>query len=125
MVGELSRYEKKILTFPNADNLSNWDKGAVVPCSFTPKIIVVYGGPEENGHIINGVIALSMDNATINRGVFYGITASGSVIDYAYTANSSAAAQRFKYENGTLYICRAAATVYWHNDISYTFEIYG
>ena len=123
-IGEFTRYERKTLSFPNASNASNWDNGAIIPCSFTPKLIVFYGGANENTHIAYGVFALS-PGSTINLGVLHGLTGSGSTLDANYIVNSTASMQRFKIEGNTVYICRAAATVYWQPTDTYTFDIYG
>lgn len=121
-VGNLSKYEQKTLTFSNASNASNWDNGAIVPCSFEPKIVYFTSDDASNEHIQKGIFLL--DN-TAPYGVVFGLTTSGSEVGSYYKQHSTASIGRFKYDNGKLYICRAAATVYWHSEDTYTFEIYG
>ena len=123
-VGEFTQFERKMLSFPNADNLSNWNNGAIIPCSFTPKLIVFYGGADEATHISHGVFALE-PGGTINLGVLHGTTGSGANLDAQYALNQNASMQRFKLDGNTVYICRAAATVYWQSTDTYTFDIYG
>lgn len=123
-VGPLTKYEKKTLSFPNAANESNWAKGAIVPCSFEPKIVIWYGGTAESGHVLMGVIALTTE-ASINYGIIKGLTSSGNDIGQQLNPSTTASVGRYKYDNGTLYICRAASSSYWHSEDTYTFEIYG
>ncbi len=122
MVGEFSQYEKKILTFANASNASNWDSGAIVPCSFTPKIIYFVSNSTANEHIQKGVFVL---DSTAPYGVMFGLTTSGAENGQYFKLNETASIGRFKLDGTTLYICRSAATVYWHSEDTYTFEIYG
>lgn len=123
-VGSLTKYEKKILTFANADNLSNWSNGAIVPLAFDPKIVIWYGGPEEAENVTSGVLVLTTE-AEVNAGIIKGVSGSGASLGQNLTQSTSASVGRYKIDNGSLYICRAAATSYWHSDVSYTFEIYG
>lgn len=123
-VGPLTKYEKKTLSFVNADNVSNWNNGAIVPLSFEPKIVIWYGGPEEAGNVTSGVLVL-ITEAEVDTGVIKGLTGSGAVIGQNLMQSITASTGRYKIDNNMLYICRAAATSYWHSDVEYTFEIYG
>ena len=130
MIGELSHYEKKTLTFPNATNGGTWADGAIVPCTFTPKLIVFYGGTRQNGNIISGVFCLTIGNENENVGGVNIVNTAGTGTQTVYFANSSAASQRFKFDtsDNKFYAARANASgtgVTWSSTDEYTFEIYG
>lgn len=124
-VGDFSKYEKKTLTFPNAADTSTWETGAIIPCSFEPKLVVFYGGASVAGNIVNGVFALTISDESLGVGGVKVKNASGVTTQYVYYLNPNASSQRFKYESGYFYAQRAASGVYWSNTDSYTFEIYG
>lgn len=124
-VGVLSKYEKKTLTFPNAINsAASWDYGAVVPCSFAPKIIIFYGGTSQTGNILSGIFCFAADES-IGIGATNVINAGGTVTRYAYENNNSNANGRFKYDSGVFYASRSSSGIWWSNADEYTFEIYG
>ena len=126
-LGDFTKFEKKTLTFPNANSGYAWTDGAIVLCSFTPKLIVFYGGDtDKRNNIINGVFALNVSGEGIGVGGVKVKNASGSTTQYVYYQNPNASSQRFKYENDTFYAnCTVIGGVCWSNVDSYTFEIYG
>ena len=126
-VGDFTRFEKKTLTFPNATSGYTWNDGAIVPCSFEPKLIVFYGGDTaKNNNIINGVFALKISDESLGVGGVKVKNASGVTTQYVYYLSPNASSQRFKYENGTFYAnCTVINGICWSNTDAYTFEIYG
>ena len=126
-IGDFTKYEKKTLTFPNANSGYQWSDGAIVPCSFEPQIIVFYGGDtSQNGNIICGVLAFAINSQAIGVGGAKVRNANGVSTQYAYYQNPNASSQRFKYDSGNVYInCAVIGSVSWSNSDEYTFEIYG
>lgn len=124
MIGDFTKYEKKTVSFPNASDVSSWDNGAIVSCSFEPKLIVFYGGSSVSSNIISGVFILTYNSESINVGGVKARTSGGALTQYVMYLNATASAGRFKYENGTFYACRVASGVYWSNSDTYTFEMY-
>lgn len=123
-VGDFTQYEKKTLTFPNAQDSNDWDKGAIVPCSFEPKLIIVYGGDNSrSGTIKYGVFSFDINGNAL--GVIAYRNASGANTYSAYVNSTNAGASRFNFENGAFLACRATAGAYWRPEDTYTFEIYG
>ena len=126
-VGEFSKHEKKEMTFPNAaSTAATWATGAIIPCSFTPKLIVVYGGTEENNNITKAVICFDI-GASIGLGATHGLNGSGTAIQTVFAFNSTSSSGRFYYDEaeGKAYIARATSAIYWSNTDTYTVEIYG
>lgn len=126
-VGEFSKYEKKEITFPNASNTAaTWATGAIIPCSFTPKLIVVYGGTEVNNNITKAVICFDV-GASIGLGATHGINGSGTAIQTVFMFDSASSSGRFYYNEveRKAYIARATSAIYWSNSDTYTVEIYG
>ena len=125
-VGDFTKYEKKALTFPNASNISTWETGAIIPCSFEPKLVVCTTPDDNTAEVIySAVFCLMMDSPTYYVGGARARGTNGLFVTYYYFYNANASANRFKFENGTLYACRASAGVYWSPNKTYTVEIYG
>lgn len=123
-VGNFTKYEKKTLTFPNAQDSNDWDKGAVVPCSFEPKLIMFYGGDNTRyGTIKYGVFTFDINGNAL--GVVAYRNAGGANAYSAYVKNANSGASRFNYANGTFYACRVTSGSYWRPEDTFTFEIYG
>lgn len=124
-VGEFTKYEKKELTFPEANNSGYWIRGAIVPCSFTPKMVIFYDNDApELGRIVQGVLLFDVA-ITFDKGLVYGNGTDGVIGSVQYVKNSSEGMTRFKYDNGNIYISRISSSIYWSNTAKYTFEIYG
>lgn len=126
-VGEFSKYEKQEMTFPNAANTAaTWATGAIIPCNFTPKLIVVYGGTEKNNNITKAVICFDVD-VSIGLGATHGLSGSGTAIQTGFAFNSASSSGRFYYDETKriAYIARATSSIYWSNTDNYTVEIYG
>ena len=124
-VGVLSKYEKRTLTFPNAvDSAESWDNGAVVPCSFAPKIIIFHGGTSQNGNILSGIFCFAADES-IGAGVANVINVGGTATRNTFVNNNNVSSGRFKYDSGVFYASRSGSGVTWSNADEYTFEIYG
>lgn len=127
-VGDFSKYEKKLLTFPNAANTSTWEAGAIIPCSFTPKLVICTT-PDDNTTqcIYSAAFCMMMDapNYYVGAARARGKNSTGILETYYYYHDASAGAKRFKYEGGTFYACRASASVNWNPSKTYTVEIYG
>ena len=125
-VGDFTKYEKKLLTFPNAADTSTWETGAIIPCSFDPKLVICTTHDDNTaGCIYSAVFCMTMDSPNYYVGGARGRYTSGSLQTYYYFHNTTASANRFKYENGILYACRAGSGVYWNPSKTYTVEIYG
>ena len=125
-VGDFTKYEKKTLTFQNAADTSTWETGAIVPCSFEPKLVVCTT-PDDNtaGTIYSAVFCQMMDSPNYYVGGARGRSTTGTLQTYYYYYNATASANRFKLENGILYACRVSSGVYWSPSKTYTVEIYG
>lgn len=126
-VGEFSKYEKKEITFPNAVNTAaTWATGAVIPCSFAPKMIVVTGGTEKNNNIVSAVVCFEL-GGDVSLGATHGINGSGTAIQTVFVFNSASSSGKFYYDEveGEAYIARATSAIYWSNSDIYTVEIYG
>lgn len=134
MVGNLTRYEKKSLSFPNAENTNAWTAGAQVSCSFTPKFVIFYGGSNVNGTILRGVFALVADDS--QNGIYEGCMAykNNSTGNYNHGGcdgypvdgtNHNAAASKFQFYDGTFMATRVGVNGWWSNTDTYTFEFYG
>lgn len=125
-IGDFTKYEKKKLTFPNAEDTSSWDTGAIVPCTFEPKLVFCYRTDDSTaGKIVSGVFAFTINENTLDCGGVRVRNGSGALANYGYYANQNASAGRFKYSDGTFYACRASSGIVWSNTDEYTFEIYG
>ena len=123
-IGDFTQFEKKTLTFPNAQDSSDWDKGAIVPCSFEPKLIIVYGGDDKrSGTIKYGVFSLDINGSAL--GVVAYRNVNGTNTYSAYAKSTNAGASRFNYANGSFFATRATNGSYWRPEDTYTFEIYG
>lgn len=128
MVGDLTKYEKKTITFPNAEDSGEWGKGAIVPCSFTPKLIVFYGGElSTNGIITYGIFSFTIHSQDINSGVVVAKDSSSITRRYAMTYSASYVDGAFRYDSteGVFYAARAASGIKWSPSRTYTFEIFG
>lgn len=125
-VGDLTKYEKKTLTFPNAADTSTWETGAIIPCSFEPKLVVCTT-PDDNtaGCIYSAVFCMMMESSNYYAGGARVRGTNGSLTTYYYFYNTNASANRFKCDNGTLYACRVSSGVYWSPTKTYTVDIYG
>ena len=125
-VGDFTKYEQKTLTFPNAADTSTWETGAIIPCSFEPKLIICTT-PDDNtpGVIYSAVFCMMMDSPNYYCGGTRERGTNGSLTTHYYYYNVNASANRFKIENGTLYACRVSSGVYWSPSKTYTIEIYG
>lgn len=127
MIGEFTRYEKKTMSFPSAANTaSTWTTGAVIPCSFAPKMIVVTGGTEKNNNIVMAVVCFDL-GGSVNLGATHGFNGSGTAIQTVFAFDSTSSSGRFYYNElkEEAYIARATSAVYWSNSDTYTVEIYG
>lgn len=125
-IGDFTRYETKTVTFPNAADSSTWETGAIIPCSFTPKLVIC-STPDDNtpGVIYYAVFCLMPESTNYYVGGARERGTNGSLGTHYYFYNTNASANRFKLENGTLYACRASSGVFWSPSKTYTVEIYG
>ena len=125
-LGDFTKYEKKTVTFPNAADTSTWETGAIIPCSFEPKLIVCTT-PDDNtaGCIYSAVFCLMMDSPDLYVGGARTRSTNQTLLTSYYYYHQTASANRFKLENGTLYACRASSGIYWSPSKVYTVEIYG
>lgn len=123
-IGDFTQFEKKTLTFPNAQDSSDWDYGAIVPCSFEPKLIIVYGGDNtRSGTIKYGVFSFDINGNAL--GVVAYRNTGGTNTYGAYIKNANAGASRFNFANGSFLAARVTNGSYWRPEDTYTFEIYG
>jgi hypothetical protein len=125
-VGDFTRFEKKTLTFPNAADTSTWEAGAIIPCSFEPKLVVCTT-PDDNtpGCIYSAVFCMMMDSSNFYVGGARSRGTTGALGTHYFFYNANASANRFKIEGNTLYACRVSSGVFWNPSKTYTVEIYG
>ena len=139
MLGELSHYKKMQMTFPNAINAAqNWVQGAVIPCEFSPKVILIYTDATETEGIVTDCIIACDYNQDPTFPSYGGFGDIGYINPTTHAYNVGAitmypldgtyhthANSRAQYYNNTISICRLNANAYWANDVQYTVEIYG
>ena len=131
-LGNLTKYEQKKLTFPNAANEKSYDAGAIVPVSFDPVLVVVTGGTDTAGNIICGVYwfnhksgDLKAAGCTSGRNTSNSYNTSGCNTSYKPVNLPIVADNRCIYYDGKIYITRVSGVLYWSNTDEYTFDIYG
>lgn len=133
MLGDLTKYEQKKLTFSNAANEKTYEAGAIVPVSFDPVLVVVTGGTDTSGNIICGVYWF---NHTSGDNKAAGCTSGRNSANNAYNTSGCntnykpaslpiVADNRCIYIDGKIYITRASGNLFWSNTDEYTFDIYG
>lgn len=138
-VGEFTQYKKAKMTFQNAENAcTSWGQGAVIPCEFTPKLILVYANATETEGVVTDCVIVCDFNQNPTYSLYGGIGDVGYInpTTHAYNVgavvvypldgtNHAYANSRAQYYNNTISICRLSANAYWSNTIEYTVEIYG
>lgn len=135
MIGELTRYEKKTVTFPNSTGGNQWAQNAQISCSFEPKFLLIYGGDDsvagniycgefefdhaDNGKSINlgAVRYRNKSNNTLTFAIFSGHPIDGE--------SHTGGAGKYQYYDNTISICWVNSNGIWSSTDSYTVEIYG
>ena len=126
MVGNLSRYETKSMTFPLAGNNNS---PVVIPVSFMPKILIISGGTDTLGNVIGGVYMFDDQGDKRAGGTMYrnkansNLVSSGLVTAILSVAPANAVNQCYYY-NGSVYVSRPGSNGWFSNTDTYTIEIY-
>lgn len=128
MIGKLSKYETKSLTFTNAGNDNNYVE---IPVSFEPKLFVFSGGTDTAGNIISGAMSFVHDAQNpVSAGGAKCRYTNNNLVCVGYIPEIRASlptgtAARCYYYDGSIYMTRTGTNAWWSNTDTYTFEIYG